>query len=173
MILIVGLGNPKSQYKYTYHNLGFEVINSFVKENDFPEFTELKKCNSLISEKENVILAKPLTFMNNSGVSVKCLMKKYNPKLLIVIHDEIDLIIGSVQKSENKSSAGHKGVQSIITELGTQDFTRIRIGIQPEFGKPESVEDFVLKKYREGKLDDVITESISTIKQILSQRKEG
>lgn len=167
MILIVGLGNPKSQYKYTYHNLGFEVINGFLKENDFPEFAELKKCNSLISEKENVVLVKPLTFMNDSGMSVRCLMKKYNPELLVVIHDEIDLVIGNVQKSENKSSAGHKGVQSVITELGTKDFTRIRIGIQPKYGKPENIEDFVLRKYTKEEFDDSIEESLSVLKEIL------
>ena len=165
MILIVGLGNPKEQYRYTYHNLGFEVVNAFLKDNDFPKLRELKKCNSLISEKENIVLAKPLTFMNDSGMSVKCLMKRYNPQTLIVIHDEIDLSTNQIRIANNRGSAGHKGVRSIIAELGTQDFTRIRIGIQPESGKPENIEDFVLKKYKKGEFDNSIEESLSLLKE--------
>lgn len=173
MILIVGLGNPGSQYKYTYHNLGFEVIDAFLKKHEFPQFRESKKCSSLISEKEDVILAKPQTFMNRSGVAVQCLMKKHNPKSLIVIHDEIDLPQEQVRVAQNKGAAGHKGVQSIITELGTQDFLRIRIGIQPESGKPEGIEDFVLKKYKKEEFNGSIEESLSLIKEILFKEKES
>src|SRR3989338_7549282 len=85
-------------------------------------------------ELPNTILAKPQTFMNNSGKAVKSLLSKHkilNTKYLVVVHDDIDIPLGQVKVSVNRGSAGHKGVESIIESLGTKDFTRIRIGIQP------------------------------------------
>lgn len=167
MVLIVGLGNPKEQYKYTYHNLGSEAVDAFAAQHSFPSFKEEKKQQALVSKQRDVVLAKPQTFMNRSGISVKALVKKYNPQTLIVIHDEIDLSAGQIQIAKNRGSAGHKGVQSVITELGTKYFTRIRIGIQPESGKPDDVEDFVLKKYRKEEFNDSIQESLALLKEIL------
>jgi len=133
MILIVGLGNPGKKYKKTRHNVGFMVIDALKKK---------------ISGK-NIVLLKPQTFMNNSGKTVKRIIRnlKLEIRNLVVIHDDIDLPLGTIRVSKNVGSAGHKGVQSIIDELGTKNFTRIRIGIQPKTGKPKEVEKFVLEKF--------------------------
>jgi len=135
-ILIVGLGNPGKKYKQTRHNVGFMVIDALKKK---------------ISGK-NIVLLKPQTFMNNSGKTVKKIIRnlKFEIRNLVVIHDDIDLPLGTIRVSKNVGSAGHKGVQSIIDELGTQNFTRIRIGIQPKPKKPKDVEKFVLQKFTKG-----------------------
>jgi len=144
MIIIAGLGNPGRKYTNTRHNIGFQIIDEFARENNFPEFKMSKKFNALISEKENITLVKPQTFMNESGKAVKKMVGE-----LIVIHDDIDLPLGEIKISKNRGSAGHKGVQSIIKELSSKDFTRLRVGIQPRFqqGKPRNVERFVLQKF--------------------------
>ncbi len=149
MIFIVGLGNPGKTYERTRHNAGFLALDAFAKEHGFPAFKLSSKSKAFISEGEvdsqHVILAKPQTFMNKSGVSVRSLLKQGGK--LIVVHDDIDIPLGTVKVSKDRGSAGHKGVESIMEELKSKDFTRIRIGIQPLLGKPENVEDFVLQKF--------------------------
>lgn len=162
MFIIAGLGNPEKKYNNTPHNIGFEAIDGFAKKNDFPDFRLSKKINALISEKNNVILAKPQTFMNNSGLSIKKIIKWRSGLHLIIIHDDIDLPLGSFKIQKNRGSAGHKGVESIIKELGTQDFTRIRIGIHPQSRTLDyGTERYVLEKFsREDK---------KILKKVLSQ----
>jgi len=159
MFLVVGLGNPGEKFKETRHNVGFMVLDA------------LEKCGGLDTPH---ILLKPQTFMNASGKAVK---EKYRSDTqLIVIHDDIDLKIGRVKVSKNSSSAGHKGVESIIKEIGTQDFTRIRIGIQPEKGKPDAVEDFVLKEFTKQELpllQEAIKNSLTALDDILQENVEG
>jgi len=178
MVLIVGLGNPGEQYEKTRHNAGFMVLDSFATGNDLPDFTFDKKSNSLTSdsimENEKIILAKPQTFMNNSGRSVKTLYSKFRilNSNLIIVHDDIDLLLGKIKISVGSSSAGHKGIESIIRMLGTKDFVRIRIGIQPERGKPNDVENFVLKKFSKGEskiLEEVIENSCNALNTILEE----
>ena len=132
MFLIVGLGNPGQKYKDTRHNVGSEVVN------------ELKSFNL-----EKVILQKPQTFMNQSGRTVRTSLRKYKLGLnnLIIIHDDIDLPLGKIRIAKNRGSAGHKGVESIMNELRTKDFIRLRIGILPKAGKPKNPEKFVLQKF--------------------------
>lgn len=159
MFLIVGLGNPGRRYKKTRHNIGFIVID------------ELKKHMS----KKDAILLKPQTYMNNSGKAVKSLITDYGLRItnIIVIHDDIDLPLGTMRRSENISSAGHKGIQSIIDELGTQDFTRIRIGIRPPLlrqGFGGQAQKFVLEnfsKQEEKQLKEIIKQAVEEIKKIL------
>ena len=149
MYLIIGLGNPGKKYEATRHNAGFLVLDEFQTEHGFPEFTLSKKHASLISEsilnQTKVLLVKPQTFMNDSGKAVKSFMAA-KPNL-VVVHDDIDILLGEVKVSENKGSAGHKGVDSIIQALGTKNFTRIRVGIQPAGGKPNNVDTFVLQPF--------------------------
>lgn len=161
MILIVGLGNPGRKFQKSRHNLGFMVIEGFRIKNDFKEFKFSRKSNSLISggfiNNQRIILARPQTFMNNSGQSVKLLLKKLNnsamtelmslPNRLFVIHDDIDLPLGKIKIVKNRGAGGHKGVESIIKELKTKNFIRFRIGIQPKIGKPKNVEKYVLQKF--------------------------
>lgn len=143
-MLVIGLGNPGEKFNNTRHNVGFMVLDIFAKENDFPDFEFSKKHNALIAEKDSIILMKPQTFMNESGFSVKKFMKNED---LIVIHDDIDIQLGNMKITKDSSSGGHKGVASIIENVGRQDFVRFKIGICPEKGKPKEVEKFVIKKF--------------------------
>jgi PTH1 family peptidyl-tRNA hydrolase len=156
MILIVGLGNPGKKYEKTRHNIGFRIIDSL----DF-------------ARDKGVILLKPQTFMNNSGKAIKPLITKYKLQStqLWVIHDDIDLPMGTIRISKNSSSGGHKGVQSIINETGTKNFIRFRIGIRPKF--KVDTEKFVLKKFtkQEEKNIKKIIEKITGL--ILESLKNG
>lgn len=170
MIIIAGLGNHLEKYKNTRHNIGFQTIDEFSRKNKFPEFKLSKKFNALVSENiindEKIILAKPQTFMNNSGKSVKTLFSFYKPKELIIVHDDIDLPLGKIRISKNRGSAGHKGVESIIKEIGTKDFTRFRIGISPKTEKPKNTEKYVLQKFdkeEEKIIKQVIQETIKKL----------
>jgi len=152
MELIVGLGNPGKKYNKTRHNVGGRVIDELTKQ-----------------KLEKVIIAKPQTFMNNSGKAVKGILDFYKvkPGNLFVVHDDIDLPLGKFRLSKNRGSGGHKGVQSIINELKTKDFQRIRIGICPKTGKPKAVEKFVLQNFtkeEEKIIKKVVEETIRTIK---------
>ena len=178
MILIVGLGNPGIKYERTRHNIGFRVLDKLQKENDFPDFKFSKKSNSLISKKntgkEEIILSKSETFMNNSGQTVKKLITYYSMPLtnLIVVHDDLDLLLGKMRISKNRGSAGHKGVESIIKELGSKNFARLRIGIRNQKSKVKNSEKFVLKNFtkEEAKtIEKIIKESCSSLKMILSK----
>lgn len=173
MKLIVGLGNPGKEYEKTRHNVGFNAIDTLAK--DWGEYNTAKRSNKLYeageyelvngSAREMVVLVKPLTFMNRSGEVVRQLVKKYEGKLniasdLIVINDELDVLSGQVKIDHGSSSAGHNGVQNIIDQLGTKDFTRIRIGIRPENGISMPVEDFVLRKFstqEQGNINEVLS----------------
>ena len=152
-IFIVGLGNIGKEYEKSPHNTGFEVIDKISKKNQFGEFKESFDKKYLFSKdkigKKNVVLIKPLTFMNNSGEAIRSLIKKSKAKKenLWVIHDEIDLPAGKMKISQNKKSAGHKGVESIIKTLKSNDFIRFRIGTCP-FKNKSSIKDigiFLLK----------------------------
>lgn len=182
MVLIVGLGNPGPKFKNTRHNVGFLVLDEFSKENSFPDWVESKSTNCLyakkiISEKE-IELVKPLTYMNNSGRTVRAIAKKHNlkSKNIIVIHDDLDLPLGKIKIIRNRGGAGHKGVQSIMNELRTKDFIRIRIGIKSATSdkrQKTSTEKFVLQKFskEEGKiLKDITKKAVEAIEMFL---KEG
>jgi PTH1 family peptidyl-tRNA hydrolase len=129
MIIIIGLGNPGKKFENTRHNVGFMAVDEFAKKNDFPEFKLQKKSNALISEKDNVVLVKPQTFMNESGKAVKEIIKNNSIENLVVVHDDIDLPIGKIKIVKDRGSAGHKGVDSIIRSVGNDGLVRIRIGI--------------------------------------------
>ena len=125
MILIVGLGNPGKQYENTRHNLGFRVLDLLTTNEGWEN-----KYDSKFLKLDDVILAKPQTFMNKSGEAVKEILKYYPAAELVVIHDELDLPLGAIKIQKNISGAGHNGIQSIIEQLGTQNFIRIQLGIE-------------------------------------------
>ena len=138
MKIIIGLGNPGKKYQNMRHNIGFmmaDLIHHQLTEANFSDWQKSKKFQAEIAEgqlnNEKIILAKPLTFMNNSGDAVQALMHFYKipPLDLIVIHDDIDLDFGQFKIQENISSAGHNGIKSIIEKINTQKFWRVRIGI--------------------------------------------
>ena len=163
-MIIIGLGNPGAKYRETRHNAGFVAVDHIAETYDFPEFILSKKHNALLSEgvigDKSVILSKPQTFMNNSGKAVQSLTKQ--DKDFIIIHDDIDIALGKIKTTNSSRSAGHNGVKDIIQVLGTKDFKRIRIGIQPEMGKPEDTEVFVLQKFTP-KEQRFLKETIATI----------
>ncbi len=140
MKLIVGLGNPGRAYAHNRHNIGFICLNHFARAQNvkFDQKKGLARIGTGRVAANEVVLAKPQTYMNSSGESVSRLVKKFNVSLndLLIIHDDLDLPLAKIRLSFGSSSGGHKGINSIITELGSQDFTRIRIGI----GRPEKAE---------------------------------
>lgn len=134
MKLIVGLGNPGPQYRDTRHNIGFMVVEKLERELAAgvpPAWQKDEKKNVLTAKIGEVLLVKPLTFMNKSGYAVRALMDFYKltPEDVWVIHDDMDLPLGKIKIREKGSSAGHNGVQSIIEQLKTDAFVRFRLGI--------------------------------------------
>jgi PTH1 family peptidyl-tRNA hydrolase len=145
MYLIVGLGNPGVKYEQTRHNFGFMSLDLLAGNEPWEE-----KYESQFLKLDDILLAKPQTFMNNSGEAVKEILKFYPAAKLIVIHDDLDFPLGTVKVQKNSSAAGHNGIKSLIEQLGTQDFIRVRLGINnPEIRKEIPGEAFVLQKFTE------------------------
>lgn len=138
MYLIVGLGNPENEYAHTRHNMGFDTINQIAKNNNI-QITKNKfkgLCESTIIQNQKVILLKPQTYMNLSGESVKEVVEFYNlkPEEIIVIYDDIDIEKGHIKIRKKGGAGSHNGMKSVVEELQSTDFARIRVGIgQPEF----------------------------------------
>lgn len=174
MQLIIGLGNPGLKYKKTRHNIGFMVLDALQKEHGFPKFKLNKKLKAETSQgsinSQEVLLAKPQTFMNSSGSSVALLSHYYKPSELIVIHDDFDLPLGEVKITENSGSAGHHGVESIIQNLKTNSFKRIRVGIRPtSIPGILKAEDFVLKKLSKEEQEEAIKKACADLQTITAQ----
>lgn len=138
MYLIVGLGNPESEYANTRHNMGFNTINEIARKNNIE--VSKNKFKGLygtgIIQKQKVILLKPQTYMNLSGESVKEIINFYNIKLdeIIVIYDDIDVEKGNIKIRKKGGPGSHNGMKSVIKELNSSEFGRVRVGIgQPEF----------------------------------------
>ena len=177
MKLIVGLGNPGIEYQFTPHNLGFLAIDRIANDlrcgSKKPAVPGADGANG--DRREQVLLAKPETFMNLSGLSVRELVAKHEIRPesdLIVIYDELDLPLGTIRIRQRGSSAGHNGMKSIIGALGTQEFLRIRLGIAPERKIADGVK-FVLTPFRKAQLktvDEVLDNAAEAVKVIL---KEG
>lgn len=131
MKLIVGLGNPGEKYAKVRHNLGFAVVEAFRHKGGWGDWGNEGKFKSEIIKTAELILAKPLTFMNKSGLAVSLLTTYYKlPSTnLIVIHDDLDLPLGKIKVRLGGAAAGHHGVESIISTLGTDKFIRVRLGI--------------------------------------------
>ncbi len=154
--LIVGLGNPGAQYENTKHNLGFWVVNELLLRLQLDQLVPL--CKSLVARTEwhdsEVILAKPMTYMNNSGQAVNMLVQKFGifPHDLCVVYDDLNLDIGVLRMRKAGSDGGHNGMKSIIHHLGTQDFARLRVGI----GKVEGDwMDHVLNQFSAAEREDI------------------
>ncbi|MBI3343061.1 aminoacyl-tRNA hydrolase [Candidatus Gottesmanbacteria bacterium] len=133
MKLIIGLGNPGGQYESTRHNIGFMVVEKLGRELSATTvtWTEDNERKALVARAGDVILAKPLTFMNNSGLAVGGLIRYYklSPEDLWVIHDDIDLPLGKIRIRLSGGTGGHHGIESIIASLKTDSFVRFRLGI--------------------------------------------
>ena len=138
MKLIVGLGNPDKKYDRTRHNIGFLVLDKLAKELNLT-WSLKKDWQALVAEGSDILLVKPQTYMNNSGLAVAKIANFYKlgtgeniGENLLVVHDELDLPFGKYKYSTNSSAAGHNGVSSIIEKIGGKNFKRCRIGIKSE-----------------------------------------
>lgn len=159
MKLIVGLGNPELKYFFTRHNIGFGVIDVLCDKLGGIKLDDTKFNGAFCKTKyngEDVIIAKPLTYMNLSGDFIAPLANFYkiDKKDIIVIHDELALNLGRIKISYSSSSAGHNGIESIIEKLGSKDFIRVRVGIGPIPPKINQI-DFVLMKYTKDEMEEV------------------
>lgn len=184
MKLIIGLGNPGRIYAQNRHNIGFRCITHLGKVYSIE--TKRRLCHSQVGggtiDNVKVVLARPVTFVNQSGEAVGCLMHKYDlsPTDLLVIHDDLDLPLGKLRLRPGGSAGGHKGMNSIISALGSEDFPRIKVGI----GRPtkedgtaindeDGIVDYVLSDFTP-KEDDIIKEAIAQVaKAVQSILTEG
>jgi PTH1 family peptidyl-tRNA hydrolase len=174
--LIVGLGNPGVEYQFTPHNLGFLTIDRIASE--YGVEVRNRQCRALTARvvigSETVLLAKPETFMNLSGISVRELVSKHEVRLeedLIVIQDELDFPLGTIRLQRRRSSAGHNGIESIIGALGTQDFLRIRMGVAPD-RKIEDGMSYLLAPFRKAQLkvvDEMLEVGAEAAKAVLTE----
>jgi peptidyl-tRNA hydrolase, PTH1 family len=166
--LIVGLGNPGIEYQFSPHNVGFLAIDRIA--GDLGIEVRNRQCRALTARTviadQSVLLAKPETFMNLSGISVRELLREYeaNPESdLIVIQDELDFPLGTLRVHTRRSSAGHNGIESIIGALNTQDFLRIRVGVAPE-RKVSDGKEYLLAPMRKADLK-VIDGMLDTVEE--------
>lgn len=174
--LIVGLGNPGIEYQFTPHNLGFLAIDRIASE--YGVEVRNRQCRALTAKIEmgtdTVLLAKPETFMNLSGASVRELVSKYEvspEEDLIVIQDELDFPLGTLRIHRRRNSAGHNGIESVIGALATNDFLRLRMGVAPE----RTIEDgmsYLLSPLRKAQLkivDGMLDTAAEAVKVILTE----
>lgn len=151
-LLIVGLGNPGSEYDGTRHNVGFAAVDRFVQDHDFPAWIDKKDLKCHISQAQvgeaRVIAIKPTTFMNLSGEAVQAVTHFYkiNPEDVIVVHDELDIPFGQIRTRIGGSAAGHNGIKSVTQHIGEQ-YGRVRIGVGPKTHPSMDSKDFVLGRF--------------------------
>jgi|SRR5450432_2257421 peptidyl-tRNA hydrolase, PTH1 family len=175
MRLIVGLGNPDPEYQWTPHNLGFMAIDELANRGGIrvsrPEAKALVGRGKLAGE--DILLAKPQTYMNLSGISVRELLQKYElgPENLLVMWDEAQLPLGAIRISGEGSAGSHNGAKSVIGSLATPAFTRLRLGCAPEH-EVSSRKEYVLRPMRKGELEiaaEMISEAADAVEMILAQ----
>lgn len=183
MKVIVGLGNPGEKYKNTRHNIGFEVLDILAHKLDL-NWQEDKKRKCLLAKDASCLLVKPLSYMNLSGEPLRAILAYYNliPKnfklfqiknadlsdLLMVVHDDLDVDFGKYKISVDSRSAGHNGVQSIINNLKTKNFKRLRVGIRNEKLNHIPREKFVLQRFNEEenkKLESIMGEMVDFLQK--------
>ena len=175
MRLIVGLGNPDPEYQWTPHNLGFMAVDELANRNEIrverPEGKALVGRGKIAGEE--VVLAKPQTYMNLSGISVRDLLEKYEVDLddLLVMWDEVQLPLGTIRIHPAGSAGSHNGAKSVISALGTQEFARLRLGCGPEHPR-SSRREHVLRPMRKAELEiaaEMIGEAGDAVEMILTQ----
>jgi len=164
MKLIVGLGNPGRGYAHNRHNVGFICLNHFARTQGIRFDKKQGQARIGLGEVagRRVVVARPQTYMNLSGQSVSRLVKKFNINLnnLLVVHDDLDLPLGKIRIRQGGGSGGHKGVDSIVTWLGSQDFLRLRVGI----GRPVEISETDIVAYV---LSDFTTGEKQTIARVI------
>lgn len=184
MKLIVGLGNPEEKYAGTRHNLGFDVLDELIKKFNLVDWVKEEKFKSELIKTTELILAKPQTYVNNSGIAVKSLAAYYKIPTtdVIVIHDELDLPLGKIKVRLGGAAAGHHGVESIISALGTDQFIRVRVGIGnlrsqsgEHRGQHFNAEHFVLEPFihsEKSKVKHMLKQALKAIEILLEKGLE-
>ncbi len=160
MWVIAGLGNPGKRYSRTRHNIGFMVIEEIANKHKITLYNKKEyRFGKFFINDSPVMILEPLLYMNMSGYVIKYVLTRFdiNPKNLVVIHDDLDMDVGKIRIKKNGSSGGHKGVESIIQNIGTKDFIRIKIGIGRE--KSVNPEEYVLGKIKRQEMT-ILRESI-------------
>lgn len=145
MKIILGLGNPGERYEATRHNVGFRVLDELVRRAGAAFDTD--QCRSDTVALPDVLLAKPRTFMNRSGYAARCLLERHDLEStdLLVVYDEVRLPLGTLRLRTKGSPAGHRGLESVLENLGTDEVARLRLGVGPTEGEPPAaLSDFVL-----------------------------
>ena len=174
MKLIIGLGNPGKEYAKTRHNVGFMVIDALARQlgADFKFQKKLQAEIAIVKDnKEEIILAKPQTFMNLSGSCVHAVMDFYKIKTkdIVVVHDDKDILFGEIKYQTDRSAAGHNGIKSLIEHLNTQNFSRVRVGVAWEDKeKMGDTANFVLMNFTKtefGLLGKIIEEIVGKLVQ--------
>ncbi len=176
MKLIVGLGNPGIEYQFTPHNMGFLAVDRIAEQCGVR--VNNRNCRAQTARislaGHEVVLAKPETYMNLSGASVRDLVQEYEVQPeqdLIVIYDELDLPFGSLRVRPRGRSAGHNGVESVIGALGTQEFTRVRIGVGPDHPVGDGAR-YVLAQFRKAQypvVDEVLDSAADAVRVTLGE----
>jgi len=176
--LVAGLGNPGPEYEFTYHNLGFLAVDRLAESAGIR--VSRPECKALVGAGrvagQNVLLAKPQTFMNLSGGSIGPLLEKYTlpPDRLILVYDELAIDWGSLRIKWKGSAGGHNGVSSVIRSVGGDNFIRVRLGIRPEHPMKD-MKDYVLSKVRKAQtetLDQTLGQSVLAVESIITEGVE-
>jgi len=174
MKLIVGLGNPGKTYAHNRHNAGFRCLNYFARLHSIR--FDRRQCRARVgigkAKGEKLLLTKPVTFVNLSGDSVAGLLHKHGIPLsdLLVIYDDLDLPLGKIRLRQSGSSGGHKGMNSIISALGSEDFPRIRVGIGRPQGEKQSISEDAIVSYV---LSDFSPQEEAIIKPVVARVSEA
>ena len=180
MKLVVGLGNPGERYANTRHNIGFLVLDEIIKKYVVSPRVNKKLGAILYSLDKERLLLKPQTFMNRSGGPVINIIRFYkiNPENVLVIHDDVDLSFGEIRNQFARGSAGHRGVDSIIESLGTEEFNRVRIGVgrpDPATNRGMETDAWVLQKFskeEEKTLPEIVQKAVRVVIDWLKVQKD-
>lgn len=175
MYIIAGLGNPTKEYDRTRHNVGFSVIDVLADRMgiDVKEKKHKALCGKGVLEGQKVILAKPQTFMNLSGESIRAMMDFYKVSAdeVIIVYDDISLEPGQLRIRAKGSAGGHNGIKNIIAHLGTQEFPRVKVGIG-EKPKGMDLADYVLSRFSKGEqaqMDDAFKEAADAVTMMVTE----
>ena len=147
--LVLGLGNPGERYRGTRHNLGFRVVRALAGRLDVA--VDRVDCSALVGRGDQLILAMPQTYMNRSGYAARCLAERHEIEAagILVIYDDIELPLGRLRLRRGGGPGGHRGMESVVRNLRTEEVPRLRLGIRPETGAPpDDLVEFVLEPFR-------------------------
>lgn len=163
---VFGLGNPGLPYALTRHNIGFEVVDLYRKIHRTRKKGRIEG-SALVYCLDNLVLAKPMTYMNESGLAVRAVLDKHHiePCDAMIVYDDLDLILGRIRILAAGGAGSHKGMKSVIRALGTEEIPRLRIGIETE-ARQESGHDYVLGRFSKNEWDQVLPAARNAVEAI-------